>query len=434
MSVRPEAPPWLVPPPPGLRVWALEPYFGGSHERFLRGLASRSRHDYVLQTLPGRTWKWRMHGAALTLAADSHRRVARATPPHVLFVSDMLDLATYKALAEPAVATTPTILYMHENQLTYPLPAGMERDLGYGFKNITSALVADRVYFNSAYHEREFLEAVEALLDELPDAVPHWAADEIAAKSDVLPLGCDLAWLDGHRPLERVRERGSGRWGDTSHGPLLLWNQRWEYDKAPGELFGALYTLQERGVRFRLALAGANHGLPTAEFVEARRRLDREIVQWGRVEEATDYASLLWEADVVVSTALHEFFGVAVVEALYCGCRPVLPDRLSYPEIVPREAHREALYSQDGLVEALARAVEQATNGRSDTGAAPWSIEWQRTWVSRYDWSAMVSRYDSAVHECWEAAPLMGGKGRDADLGIGRGSSKDDGATRTKEG
>lgn len=424
MSVRPEAPPWLVPPPPGLRVWALEPYFGGSHEHFLRGLASRSRHDYVLQTLPGRTWKWRMHGAALTLAADSRRGVESATPPHVLFVSDMLDLATYKALAGPAVAATPTILYMHENQLTYPLPAGVERDLGYAFKNLTSALIADRVYFNSAYHEREFLEAVAALLAELPDAVPCWALDEIAAKSDVLHLGCDLAWLDGHRPPELTRKGGSGRWGDASHGPLLLWNQRWEYDKAPGKLFEALYMLQEQGVRFRLALAGANHGLPTAEFVQARRRLDREIVQWGRVEEATDYASLLWEADIVVSTALHEFFGVAVVEALYCGCRPVLPDRLSYPEIVPKEAHREALYSQGGLVDALSRAVAQAGQARGQAGPGPWSIEWQRTWVSRYDWGAMVSRYDSAVHECWEAAPRMAGRGRGTGLDIGRGGTK----------
>ena len=48
-----------------------------------------------------------------------------------------------------------------------------------------------------------------------------------------------------------------------------------------------------------------------------------------------EYAALLWAADLVVSTAIHEFFGVAVVEAIYCGCRPVLPWRLSYPELIP---------------------------------------------------------------------------------------------------
>jgi glycosyltransferase involved in cell wall biosynthesis len=420
VAVRPEAPGWLNIHPAGLRVWAFEPYFGGSHQRFLDGLAAHSRHHYRLFTLPGRGWKWRMHGAAVTMAREAS--VEASTPeaetgseadaatalaaPQVLLASDMLDLAVFKALASPIVANTPTVLYMHENQLSYPLPPGVERDLGYGFKNVTSALAADRVYFNSAFHRAEFVASVADLFAGLPDAVPAWALEEIEAKSDVLPLGCDLRRLDESR-LPDGRGSGhdpGGRWGDPARGPLLVWNQRWEYDKAPGDLFQALYALQERGVGFRLAVAGANTGLPTAEFVEAHRRLEREIVQWGRVEGAADYASLLWEADIVVSTALHEFFGVSVVEALYCGCRPVLPDRLSYREIVPAEAHAGALYGEGELVAALMRAVEGVElSRRTGGGATPWSIEWQRSWVSRYDWSAMVSRYDSMVRECWES-------------------------------
>lgn len=434
-----EAPPWLVPKSPGLRVWALEPYCGGSHERFLSGLRRHSRHEILEHSLPGRGWKWRMHGAALTFVRRSFEELAGSDsgvsiavrPPQVLFASDMLDLATYRALAHPAAGCAPAVLYMHENQLTYPLPEGVERDLGYGVKNLTSALAAETVLFNSAYHREEFLGALGLLLDEVPDAAPRWVVEEIEGRSRVLPVGCDLRRLDAARPANPAGSEGTrfsdisstGRWGSRDRGPLILWNQRWEYDKAPGTLFRALYALKERGVPFRLALAGANHGLPTAEFVEARGRLAGEIVQWGRVEHPEEYASLLWAADIVVSTAVHEFFGVAVVEALYCGCRPVLPDRLSYPEIVPRAAHDWALYGEGELLPALERAVREAADARGnaygpgvevsaaglgDARGRAALIEWQRTWVGRYDWSTMGSRYDAVIQECWEAGRTTG--------------------------
>ena len=37
---------------------------------------------------------------------------------------------------------------------------------------------------------------------------------------------------------------------------------------------------------------------------------------------------------MIVSTADHEFFGISVVEAISAGASPLLPERLSYPEIL----------------------------------------------------------------------------------------------------
>lgn len=378
----------------GLKVWGLEPYFGGSHKAFLQGLARYSSHDFTLFTLPGRHWKWRMHGGALSLARRVAAGAAPGDLPHVFFASDMLDLPLFQAAVGPRLRGVPAILYFHENQLTYPLPPGVERDRGYGFKNLAGALAAEAVFFNSHYHMREFLSAAADLLGAMPDEIPSWALEEIEAKTGVLPVGCDLRRFERHRS-QAVADAAAGRWGDPGNGPLLLWNQRWEYDKAPGELFTALYALKTSGVRFRLAMAGPNQGTPTAEFLQARTRLADDIVQWGKVASPSDYASLLWASDVVVSTALHEFFGIAVVEAVYCGCRPVLPHRLSYPELIPREAHEEVLYGEGGLVAALARALAQPR---------AWSEDWQRTWVSRFDWAGLRARYDEEIRRCWENA------------------------------
>ena len=381
-----------------VRVWALEPYYGGSHRQFLDGLSRHSGHDFTLLTLPGRHWKWRMHGGALSLAAQAQDLLAQAEDrPEVLFASDMLDLPVF--LATLGGSRVPAIAYFHENQLTYPLPPGVERDLGYGFMNLTTAVAADVVLFNSEYHRKAFLSAAMDLLAAMPDAVPAWAGEEVAAKSRVLPLGCDLRSLDRHR-ARAVAEAAAGRWGDPAAGPLVVWNQRWEYDKAPEGLFLALEVLRERGAPFRLAVAGSGAAVPSAEFVRARSALADRVVQWGRIAGRSDYAALLWAADVVVSTAIHEFLGVAVLEALYCGCRPVLPDRLSYPELVPEEAHGEVLYGEGELVSALTRALAEPH---------AWSEDWQRTWAARFDWGSLKTRYDETFREC---ATEPGARGR----------------------
>ncbi|MBN1320064.1 MAG: DUF3524 domain-containing protein [Thermoleophilia bacterium] len=380
----------------GLRIWALEPYFGGSHQVHLDGLKRYSGHDFTLFTLPGRFWKWRMHGGALSLArrVDQAMSSAAQACPQVFFATDMLDLPVFSASVGPDLARVPAIVYFHENQLTYPLPPGVERDLDYGFRNLTSALAARRVLFNSEYHRREFLSAAADLLHAMPDEVPSWILDDLEAKAGVLPVGCDLRRFDRYRS-RALSDAVGGRWGDPAAGPLVLWNARWEYDKAPGDMFEALYALKTSGVGFRLAMAGPNQGTPTAEFLRASVELGDRIVQWGKVAKSSDYASLLWASDVVVSTAIHEFFGVAVVEAMYCGCRPVLPRRLSYPELVPAEAHRDVLYGEGDLVTALARALAEPR---------AWSDEWQRAWVACFDWASLISRYDEEILRCWQDA------------------------------
>ncbi len=113
------------------------------------------------------------------------------------------------------------------------------------------------------------------------------------------------------------------------------------------------------------------------------------MVHYGYAESEADYARLLWSADVVLSTAIHEFFGVSVVEALHCGAWPVLPRRLSYPELLPAELHDACLYEDfAGLVARLREAV--TASARSEHPGC----DAARRHVARFDWAVQAPDYD----------------------------------------
>jgi glycosyltransferase involved in cell wall biosynthesis len=355
-----------------LNIWLLEPYYGGSHKAWADGYQAHSRHRVRLLTLPGRFWKWRMEGGAVTLA---RRALALEEEADLIVASDMLNVPVFAALGGERLAQAPVALYFHENQLTYPLQPGEKRDLHYGFINVTSGLRADALFFNSAYHLDAFYDELPRLLKHFPDYNELWTVERLSERSEVLPLGLDLARLDAHRPAQPRAGR-----------PVLVWNHRWEYDKDPGTFFRAVYELAAEGLDFRLILLGESFRNQPVEFLEARERLPERIAHFGYAEDQAQYARLLWQGDVIVSTALHEFFGAAVVEACYCHCFPILPDRLSYPELLPAASHEACLYQDyDGLLARLRHALLNVEETRSRS---------LRAEVARYDWSQMAPEYD----------------------------------------
>ena len=369
-----------------LRILALEPYYGGSHQAFLDGWRDHSRHAVGLVTMPARKWKWRMRGAALTmgeLLRDGREEF------DLLFVSDFVDLAALVGLQPHLLARCPRLAYFHENQLTYPVPSEEERDYQYAFTNLTTCLAADRVLFNSRYHMESFLEGAGRLLARMPDFVPDWAPDRIRRRSEVLPVGVDLASIDRERPHAAARS-----------GPLtILWNHRWEYDKGADEFFELMMELDGEGREFRLAVTGQSFRAAPAVFEEARVRLAHRLVHFGYVLSHAEYCRLLCECDVVVSTAIHEFFGIAVVEALYAGCAPLLPNRLSYPELLPAEACATCLYAdRRDLKERLVRWIEHPEQARALD---------LRDGVRRFGWEEVAPRLDAVAER------LCGGCGHD---------------------
>ncbi|MBW2368514.1 MAG: DUF3524 domain-containing protein, partial [Deltaproteobacteria bacterium] len=132
----------------------IEPFFGGSHQEFAKGLVAHCAHEIDLVSLPARFWKWRMRGAALHF----YKEIKNIASYDGLITSDLMSLSDFSMLT--GGKCPPALVYFHENQITYPLAPGEARDVQFGFTDITSGLAAEKLLFNSRTHLSEFFSAL----------------------------------------------------------------------------------------------------------------------------------------------------------------------------------------------------------------------------------------------------------------------------------
>ena len=313
-----------------------------------------------------------MRGAALHFA----RAVAAPEDYDLLLATDLMGVADLKALW--GARCPPIVLYLHENQLSYPVPAGERMDFQFGFTDIASALAADVMVFNSRFHRDAYFAALPRFLRRMPEHVPKWVPAALEPKARVLYPGCRLP-----QPESNATRREAA--------PLVIWNHRWEFDKQPAMFFAALRQAQEAGVAFRVALLGENFQVVPQEFEAARGWLGERLVQYGYVPSRASYWELLRCGSVVVSTAIQENFGISVVEAVAAGNYPLLPRRLSYPEVVPAAYHDACLYADDAaladkLIALLSRPPVTPPRGLAAA-------------MQRYSWSRQATAYDALFAE-----------------------------------
>jgi glycosyltransferase involved in cell wall biosynthesis len=313
-----------------------------------------------------------MRSAAIGFA----HQIRTLGPWDAMVTGNMMEVATLRGI----IGTRPPILhYFHENQLTYPLQEGESRDLHYGFTDMINCLTADRIAFNSRYHLEDFLKAAVELSDSMPEKLPVEFDSEIRRKSAVLYPGCAVSVGNVH---------------SDSHRPFIIWNHRWEYDKDPVGLCRIFEALIDAAVDVDLAILGVP-GMQTPEcFTKLREAHGDRIVAFGDAADRDSYESRLHRGAVVLSTARQEFFGISTVEAIMAGCLPVLPDRLAYPEIIPKEYHDRCLYSTTG------EAVEKIRRHITEPGALSGVLSSK---MRRFSWECTISRFDSMIDSMIES-------------------------------
>ena len=357
---------------PVAEVVLVEPYFSGSHRAWAEGFQQVSQHNVRLVTLPGRFWKWRMFGGTLSLAQKTAASLDSQPRPDLLLVSDMVDLPSFLGHTGSTLGDPATVLYMHENQLTYPLSPTARDDLAYAYMNWSSMVRADEIWFNSRFHLESVFEALPRFLRHFPDHRHTSLIAGVAEKCRMMPVGVDLSWV---------------RSGAKSIPPLIVWNQRWEHDKNPRRMFAALERLARTGAQFTVAICGENFRNVPGEFEAGVANLGERVVHAGYAGRE-DYESILQRSSLVLSTADHEFFGIAAVEAMAAGAFPVFPDALSYPELLPGEVHDHTLFRDDDELDELLNAALIDTELRARV------TKHVARYQQRFSWGEVGPRYD----------------------------------------
>lgn len=370
-----------------MRVTLLEPFYTGSHKLWADGLIDLSSHDIRLYSLPGRHWKWRMHGAAPYFANQLNLDKVESD---LILASDLMDVSVFRGLLDGHFSNSKVVTYFHENQITYPWSPSdhdpsLQRDRHYGFINFTTALASDACFFNSKYHMESFLGALPEFLSAFPDFQLKDFVPKIKAKSKVLHLGMDLKKLDLGEDIPEPGRKA-----------VLLWNHRWEYDKNPEAFFNALFELKKRGVFFELIVLGESFARCPEIFAKAKGVLKEEILHFGYAKDFEDYKRFLWKADILPVTSNQDFFGGSVVEAMYCNCIPLLPKRLAYPEHVPEKLHSSFFYEEDEFVNRLQRMIFNVNILRKQN---------VRQFVEHYDWKHQAPVYDDALQAVLDTNP-----------------------------
>ncbi len=353
------------------RILIVEPYYGGSHRHFLEGLKQTIDAAYTLLTLPARKWKMRMQLSAPWFAEQIRTMKREERKFDLILCSTFVDVAVLRALLSNVEGVDKSMkyyTYFHENQFVYPGQEEVVNNHQFTAINFTTALASDGVAFNSQYNFKSFFENCEKYIKKATDMNLPSALSDIEEKSRILFPGLDYSTID------RAQKR------NESDTPTIVWNHRWEHDKNPETFFNALYALQERGIPFQLIVLGQSFKSQPPCFKEAEKRLQAEIRHFGFAQSRKEYAALLRQGDIVVSTSHHEFFGISIIEAVRSGCRPLVPNRLSYPELFDRKY----LYSDD----CLASSLEKLLLKKEKLGE---TVSQQLT--DRFKWSQMKEKY-----------------------------------------
>lgn len=373
------------------RTLILSAYHAKSHEMWVNSMRRMLSSCEVLSLAP-RYFDWRVRGNPLSWYEDlqglgeKHQK----TPFQQMIVTSMCDLAALAGI-HPWIGAIYKIVYFHENQFAYP-SGSKAPSLEVKMVGLYNAMAANQIVFNSHWNFDSFFEGVAGLISQFPDAVPNIQGDQglihsLKSKSVVIPVPISsLSEYAAQLKPHSIEEYQSGQ------VIKVAWNHRWEYDKGPKELYQLVQGLQDRGVLFELHLFGERFRNQPDEFGLLSQLLGADLHIHQYDNQFEDYLEKLSHCHVVLSTALHEFQGLGILDGLASGCFPLVPKRLSYVEMYPEQYQYDDLHDAIAWLESFQEGIEPETltQFKLDRKAILTEYSYQK---AKANWKALATRY-----------------------------------------
>lgn len=360
-----------------MKILLLSAYDADSHQYWRSSLVNQfPEFEWECMTLPARYFSWRIRGNSMSWAFGPDSEILHQSFDLIIATS-MTDLASLRGFI-PSLAQIPTLLYFHENQFAYPVSQKANKSIEPQMVNLYSALSADYIAFNSDYNRETFLEGVTHLLKRLPDYIPTDIPDLLRQKSEVLEV-----------PLVAECYQSHEQHSSLSNTLEVIWNHRWEYDKGPDKLLNAMDSILHNDPSILFHIVGQQfRNIPEA-FNLIKQNHTANIKSWGYVTSHQEYRALLRTTDVVLSTAEHDYQGIAVLEAVASGAIPALPDRLAYKELFAKEYR----YSETNETASLTQMMTDLAM-KKRAGEMPQAPD-----ISHLSWEHCKPRYYEAFKE-----------------------------------
>jgi glycosyltransferase involved in cell wall biosynthesis len=364
--------------PQSVNILLVSPFHGSSsHAAWANGFKTHSRHSVSIVELADQAWAWRLKGGSVPLWQELRHW---NKPTDLIMATSLTCLASLHGLLRRSpLAGLPTVYYMHENQLTYPIRPGGKRDSQLVLRQFHAQLAADEIWFNSAYNKDSWFRKLPGFLANFKDHHGLELLSELEERSKVVPLGLCL----GDTPLPS---------GDRKR-PILLWNQRWAWEKGVDRLVSLIKKFGPQA-DFDVVLLGPSS--QDAVRLELEDFLGPRLLHSGWCSRDS-YLDWVGKASVTVSVARHEFFGISLLEAASRGLMLFVPNGLAYPEVLPAELHSTCLYSS---TKDLYRRLKGFLAAPKEFDSIRREL---REAALNYDWKRQATNYDSELERVLSA-------------------------------